>query len=252
MLDRVTRRVLGAIRLVDEATGVPITRGLKIASPGLTLHRTRSSLYVIMDAEGLRHHLTEFLAPPAAPAVEALNFTLTITDPSGEFAPRIAEIELPRAFDPASGVRDLQTPIDIDMSSGSARVTNPSWAVADVLVIDQNDDAIRGALIEVLPEGGGARLTWGITNRNGEARLPVTGLRPFQVNLGNPANPNDDTIATNVTRTDLRTTVDPNAPWPPNPDDLAGNDPAFRRTTLSPISLTPGRASSATVTLDLS
>jgi hypothetical protein len=148
-------------------------------------------------------------------------------------------------------VRDLQIPIDIEMASGPARAANPGWAIAEIRVLDPGGAPIRGALVEIFAEGGGGpRLAWSITNRHGEARLPIPGLRPFQVIPNDPDDPDDDTIATAETRVEVWATLDPAAPWPPDPDRLAGDDPGFRQTTLPLLSLAPGRTSSATLTLD--
>ncbi len=251
MVERVARRVLGAIRLVDDAGDVPITRRLRIDAPGLVLNFSRSGLYVIMDATGLSHHTQAFAAPPDLPADETLPFTLTITDPQNQFLSRIAHISLPRTFDPANDIRDLQTPIDIGLASGAARQTSPGWAVVQMQIRDTADAQLRGALVEVFPQSGGARMAWSITNRHGEARLPITGLRPFREIENDPNDPDDNEIVTNETQVEVRVTVELAAVWPADPDRLATANPAFRRATLPLLALTPGRTNTATLALDL-
>ncbi|MFT5864933.1 MAG: hypothetical protein ACI9PY_000777 [Ascidiaceihabitans sp.] len=252
MVERVDRRVLGSVRLMDGASGVPIARRLEIQARGLVLTFTRSGLYVIMRADGLDAHVTTFDAPPPVPANQSLPFTLTITDRQNQFMPRTAVIDLPRSFDPTAGVIDLQTPIDITLASGAARPANPGWAVVEMRIRDTADFHVRGALIEVFPQGGGPRMAWGIANHHGEARLPIMGLRPYREVENDPADPDDNEIVTRETPVEVRATADPAAIWPADPDRLAGPDPTFRRATLPLLALTPGRTDSATLVLDLS
>ena len=88
MVENVDRRVLGAIRLVDGVTGVPVARPMRVAGEGLTLLRNRAGLYVIMGAEGLANHATELEAPPATPGTGSLDFTVQVEDPTRSFMPR--------------------------------------------------------------------------------------------------------------------------------------------------------------------
>lgn len=67
-IDRLDRRVLGAVRLIDGITGRPVARPLTVAADGSRFLRNREALYVIREAPGLAAHQSACEAPPAAPA----------------------------------------------------------------------------------------------------------------------------------------------------------------------------------------
>ena len=98
--ETIDHRVLGAIRLVDITTGLPIRAPLRVEGAGLDLRRNRRGDFVIWRAAGLETHSQAFNAPPAAPPVGALTFDLSITDPAGNYLPRRSALALPRSADP--------------------------------------------------------------------------------------------------------------------------------------------------------
>ena len=98
--ETIDHRVLGALRLVDITTGLPIRAPLRVAGAGLDLRRNRRGDFVIWRAAGLETHSQAFNAPPAAPPVGALTFDLSVTDPAGNYLPRRSALALPRSADP--------------------------------------------------------------------------------------------------------------------------------------------------------
>lgn len=253
MVERVDRRILGALRPVDAVTGAPVLHGLRISGQGITLQRTRSGAYAITAAEGLGAHVAAFAAPPGPPpAAGALPFVIEIEDPTERFLPRSATIALPRRWDPAGGIRELMEPILLPLAPAASRAAAPGWAVVEARVTEPGGAPIRGALVEVMPAGGGARLAWGLTHARGEALVAVPGLPAFRTVVNDPADEADDEIVTAATSVTLRVTADPSRPWPVDPTRLEAGGGTLRRVTTAALNITPGQAIRAPVTLNLS
>ncbi|MGH6902757.1 MAG: hypothetical protein ACREIR_08455, partial [Geminicoccaceae bacterium] len=148
-IERLDRRVLGAVRLIDGVTGRPIARPLTVAADGSRFLRNREGLYVIREAPGLAAHLSQFDQPPAAPAPgTAAIERLRIEDPLGQYLPRLARVPLPRAPVPAAGEPDLFEPEDVTMlpaPSTSPRLDWGGWRAR----VERSDDGspVRGALV---------------------------------------------------------------------------------------------------------
>lgn len=251
MVDLVDRRILGLIRPLDAVTGRPIDRALAVSGAGLGLMRTRSGGYAITSARGLEGHAGVFDRPPGVPVAGSLPFTVTIDDPAHGYLPRTAAIALPRAFDPALNIRDLQTPIDVAMAPSAARLPGPGAAAVLAVVTDQTGAPVRGALVEILPEGGGPRLAWAVTHDRGEALAAVPFLSAFRTIENDPDDEDDDRIVTNETPVTVRATADPARPWPVDPDVLAAGGAGLRTALFTPLALVPGRTGLARLTLAL-
>lgn len=177
-LERVERRVLGALRCVDATTGAAIDQALEVevATPeggAARLLRNRSGLYVITLAPGLEAHAAAYAQPPAdAPRA----YVATLRDPTGRYLPRLAGITLPRDPDPAHGDQagSLFRPIDVPLyPSGSAPV-GANWAVLRISLAESGGDRLGGALLRA--SRNGTVLARGLTDWRGEALLPVSGV----------------------------------------------------------------------------
>lgn len=251
MVENVDRRVLGAVQLNDGVTGARIARPLSVTGDGLDIRRNRSGLYVIFAATGLETHTASFEAPPAAPPAESQPFNVVVTDPRRDFVPTLAVIDLPRPFDPGSGITDLMEPIEIVLPSSPTRAASPSWAQLRALVLDTGGAPVRGALVEVQPSGGGDPLGWGITNAHGETLVAVPGLPALTEIENDPLDEEDDEIATAETAADVSAVADPAQPWPVNPVTLAAGGAELRTSAVVPVSLSPGRIGTATLEVDL-
>lgn len=177
-LERVERRVLGALRCVDATTGVAIEQPMQVrvttpAGLSASLLRNRSGLYVISLAPGLEPHAGAFAEPPDdAP----LPFVAQVNDPLGRYLPRRASLSLPRDPDPAHAVQpaSLFRPIDIPLYPGAAAQPGANWAVLRVSLAEPGGDRLGGALLRVTRNGN--VLARGLTDWRGEALLPVSGV----------------------------------------------------------------------------
>lgn len=178
-LERVERRVLGAMCCVDATTGAPLSHPLRIAAPaGARIQRNRSGLFVIHDWAPLAHHTSAFLNAPAEPAAgEAPPLTVTVSDPSGQYLQRLVRVDLPRdaasanAGLPGSLFRSLMVPM---YPSAASRV-GPNWAALSLSLRDAvGGDALGGVLLRVL--NGSQVLARGLSDWRGEALVPVAGI----------------------------------------------------------------------------
>jgi hypothetical protein len=176
-MDRVEWRVLGAVRAVDVATGVPVTRALRVAAPGATIARNRSGLYVIRRWAPLAAHAAAFAEPPATPAAGSLTLEVDVSDPSGAYLPVVTTVALPRVNDPAgvSTSDSLYRPHDIPLFPAPAAPLGENWAVLWTSVTAAGSgDALGGALVRVVSNGG--VIARGLTDWRGEALVAVVGV----------------------------------------------------------------------------
>jgi hypothetical protein len=171
--ERIERRVLGAVRLVDANTRQPITRPLSVSATGVRFVRNGRGLYVIASAAGLEAHTRAFDSPPAQPPLRSLAFTLRVADPGGGYLPRLAALELPRDPDPAqrNDPGSLFRPHDVALLPAPAGEIAPGWAIIRARVEDGGGAARRGALLRVLRavNGGEEVLARGLTEWRGRA-----------------------------------------------------------------------------------
>ena len=63
-LERITRRILGAVRFIDATTHTPITEALILSSPSVTFIRNRRSVYVIEEVSNLARSTFLCIPPP--------------------------------------------------------------------------------------------------------------------------------------------------------------------------------------------
>jgi hypothetical protein len=251
-IERLDRRVLGAVRLVDEVTGRPIARPLTVAADGSRFLRNREGLYVIREAPGLAAHLTEFEHPPAVPAPgEAPIERLRIEDPLGQYLPRLARIRLPRAPIPAAGEPPLFEPEDVTMlaaPSASPRLDWSGWRAH----VQRSDDGspVRGALIVLAwaNVGGTAFRARGLSDERGEALVPVAGLP-----VSRPGVAPGDGPVTDQTLVTLSVFARADQPWPVDPDQLEAS-PALTEIAVEPetaLQLRAGRLLAVVLRLTL-
>ena len=209
--DLIERRVLGAIELTDGTSGLRIRRPLKVRADGLTLIPNRSGLLVITDIQPLdenertlKTHLRQFDTPPDQPDIGSVSRTLSIADPLGTYLPRQAGISLPRQATlpdnaDADDLPDLFTPIEIKLYRAPAAAAGPNWSGVRFSLRDSSDtDApvpLVGALIDITLNGDDEPRASGLTDKRGEAFVPVPGL-PITVFVDeDDATPADDDAA---------------------------------------------------------
>lgn len=176
-LERFDHRVLGALRLVDGATGAPLDVPMRVNAPGARILRNKSGLYVIREWTTLAAHSAEFSAPPATPAVGDEPLTLAIDDPTGRYLSRIVVIDLPRDPLPGNVANEdsLFRAVDVPMYPSSVAPVTGNWAVVRItLTATGSGNALGGALVRVM--SGGNVIARGLTDWRGEALVPVVGI----------------------------------------------------------------------------
>ncbi|HNQ03553.1 MAG TPA: hypothetical protein PKH69_02970 [Thiobacillaceae bacterium] len=177
-LERVERRVLGALRCIDATTGATIEQDLEVglATPdgeAARLLRNRSGLYVITLAPGLEAHAAAFAQPPAdAPRA----YVATVRDPAGRYLPRRAGLGLPRDPDPAHADQagSLFRPVEVPLYPSGSAPAGANWAVLRISLVEAGGDRLGGALLRVVRNG--TVLARGLTDWRGEGMLPVAGV----------------------------------------------------------------------------
>jgi len=176
-LDRTEWRVLGALRVVDATTRVPIERGLRVEASGAKLVRNRSGLYVIRHWDSLAAHEGEFLAAPATPAPGSLSLSVRVSDPLERYLAVAAQVALPRDSDPdqAAAPDSLFQPAGVALYPSASAPVGANWAVLRVnLTETTSGDALGGALLRV--QSNGTVIARGLTDWRGEALVPVVGV----------------------------------------------------------------------------
>ena len=178
--ERIDQRVLGALRLVDRATALPVTGRLRLGSESARVARNLSGLYVIQRAEGLGAHTAAFQRPPATPAIGSLTHAFTIEDPSRRYLPRRVSLRLPLDPDPGLAGQEgsLFTPRDVALYPAANAGLSPNWSTLRVFVGRGADPVspVRGALLRVVARADGRVLASGISDDNGEALVIVPGI----------------------------------------------------------------------------
>jgi hypothetical protein len=215
IVERVDRRVLGAVRFVDVTTGLPVDVPLDVRSSGVSIRATPRGYYVIARAPGLDAHETAFAAPPNEPAAGAVAVELTVTDRRvRRFLARRCTVRLPRATDRASSA-SLFRAVDVTLFPSPAARTSPGWAVVRASLVDDATGApVAGALVLVRRASDDEPLGRGLSDERGETLVGVAGI-PVTT-WGDDAGP---VLATRVDAT-LAVAADRGSPAPPDPDDL--------------------------------
>jgi len=176
-LERLERRVLGALRCIDAGTLAPIEQVLQVEVPGARVQRNRGGLYVIVHADAIAAHEDAFDAPPDQPVIGNVHLQATVSDPGGHYLPRRVSLALPRDPSPAHADQagSLFRAIELPLYASSAAATGLNWAVLRVaLHEDASGDALGGALL--LARANGQVLGRALTDWRGEALLPVLGV----------------------------------------------------------------------------
>jgi hypothetical protein len=176
-LERLERRVLGALRFIDATTLAPVDDPLNVSAAGARLLRNRSGLYVIRSWTELADHEEAFDQPPAAPPIASESLVVDVRDPGGRYLSRRVTIALPRDPSPAraSEADSLFQAVDVPMYPGASAPVGANWVELRVTVRETaSGDALGGALLRVL--AGSRVLARGLTDWRGEGLVPVAGV----------------------------------------------------------------------------
>ena len=170
MLDSLVHRVMGGVRISDHLGGDVLRDGIEIQSSTLQFSPTASGIWAIRVAPGFAAYARSW---ETVPTVSAQEFAFEVHDRRGMFWPVAATISLPRNLGPDADEPRVDTPVEIVLPSSPRRAEFAGWSVITASVTDQTGAPVQGALVEAMPEGGGAdALGWGMTGPNGMALLP--------------------------------------------------------------------------------
>lgn len=176
-LERIERRVLGALSVVDATAGTRILDGLALEpAAGARLQRSGSGLYVIVRVDALAAQESSF-APPTAPAVGSVAMSVRIADTFGRYLPRLATVALPRDPTPADDppASSLFVPVVLALYPSPSARTGANWAALRVTATETHTgDALGGALLSVTVAGN--VVARGLTDWRGEALVAVPGI----------------------------------------------------------------------------
>jgi hypothetical protein len=240
-VERIDRRVLAGVLFRDATTRLPVSDVLEVGAAGARVVRNRAGLYVVRSAPGLEAYARSFPDPPAAPAVGTVPLELTVSDPGGAYLARRFTLRLPRDPGPAAA-ESVFRPAEVALYPSPAAPTLAGWALVRVSVTGDRLVPVAGALVAVVPAGGGAALGAGMTDARGEALVGVTGVPVILWN--NAAGP----VLADVLAANLEVRFDPAAVAPPDPDALAAL-PAAPLATPAAVGLAAGRTVVARLTV---
>ncbi len=170
------RRILGAMRVVDAATGLPVARGCVLQGDGLRLVRNRRGDYAILDAPQLSAHTRAFEKPPLAPELKSVKIPVMVSDLAEGFLPRNFNLELPRSPDP--DVADsIFEPVLIHMFPAPAARSEINWAVIRATLRQASSlERLPWGVVKVLKHSDGGLLATGMADSRGEILLVVPGI----------------------------------------------------------------------------
>lgn len=231
MSEAVSHRVLGALRLVNAATGAQANDSFQVSAPGLKFVRNRIGYYVIYSASrpvALRAHADAFEQPPATPPLRSETFVGEIIPAGRLYLPRTFEVSLPRDPNPANSAQatSLFQPVNVSLFPSATSSVDPGWAVIRASVrgtqIGQQPRPLGGALIRVLDSSNNP-IARGMTDWRGriigEALVVVPGIPVTISSGGNGGGP----VLTHEIDVTLQVIFDPGAEGLPDPDHLENN-----------------------------
>lgn len=232
-VEQVSHRVLGAVRLVDAATGAQAREALTMTAPGLRFTRNRRGYYVMYSADqppALRAHAAAFAQPPTTPPLGSVSFTGQVTPAGKLYLPRSFQVSLPRDPDPAHSAQltSLFVPVDVRLFPAATAPMDAGWAVLRATVhgtqTGQPPRPLGGALIRVLDAADNTMVRGrGLTDWRGrvlgEALVVVPGIPVTIASGGNGNGP----VLVHEIDVILQVIFDPNAGPLPDPDQLEAN-----------------------------
>jgi hypothetical protein len=258
-LERLEWRVLGALRLVDGVTGMPLRAAdgmVQVEADGARIVRNRSGLFVIHEWERLAAYSRHFEEPPESPDPGSEALEVVVRDLSGRYLPRIASVALPR--DPAPEAADsLFVPLDVrlypsptaDLGTNwcALRVTvsrNPPGNAGDNAGAPPPGDALGGALLRVV--SGGRVIARGLTDWRGEGLVPVAGV-PVTT-----WSEEEGAVVVSSIAASVEAYFDPEAGTRTGPSAVAAGRPPVGQPLVNPDDLEERRASLASAQRNLS
>ncbi len=254
MRERIDQRVLGALRLVDRVSQVPVRRAMKVSATNASMVRNASGLYVITGAPALASHSREFQQPPTTPAPGSVALSITVEDPQVRYLPRLLRLDLPRDAAPANAGNpdSLFHPLAVLMYPASTASVATNWSSIRVSVTSTGGAAVAGCLLRVVDEAEGKVLASGLSDERGEALVIVPGVPITKfADDGDEGDEDDDddTPPVMITTLPVRLEVSAGATsWPLDPDLLEQNHAAnIKKSKL--LTLKTGRMETVAINL---
>ncbi|WP_349744301.1 hypothetical protein [Roseateles cavernae] len=189
MMERLDRRIFGAIEFVDALSDAPLRAPLHIDAPGLRLLPNRRGLYVIHAVDAEDDYTRAFDDPPAVPPRR--DFRLTIHDPQQHYLPQTLTLALPRLLPqpgvPLDDVDNAQRPLRVRLYPSADRPLRAAWAVLRLAVQLPGGVGLANVVIEAQPRLAGQPLRHTLTDAHGEALLVIPGMPAILPDAGGPA-----------------------------------------------------------------
>jgi hypothetical protein len=171
---------------------------------------------------GLEHHTTQFNSPPEDIPLGDIELEIALHDPFWYYLPRYATINVPRDFRSENDQHSnsLFQPIKVAMYCSPQYPVVANWSGIRVslwcnLYNSGKQQPIAGALLRVMRKEDDKLLASGLSDKRGEALVVVPGI-PI-------TNFNTEEINTPKTVVRLEVVVNPQLPWPVDPDALEAN-----------------------------
>jgi hypothetical protein len=254
VIENVDRRVLAGIRCVDAITATSVLNPLKVVAAPLTLVRTASGVFAVLDAPGVSRNATQALFPVAASWPAPVNYEIRIDDPSLRYLPRRATIAAPQPLPPdASATATTTTPAPgqpgpvtvpqvVVLYPGPAAPLAPNWAVIRVSVTAAGATAtpLPWAVIQVTGIAGVTLV--GVTNQLGEALLAAPGLG-LKLSSSATGSVTETTFPATVNVRFDPSTLKQAPDWVPDPDGILRdfNNPKWLTAPPQQAQLGPGQ-----------
>jgi len=175
------RRYLAGLIFEDATTGAPVRQALELTSPDATFFQTAGGVYVVRSARGLAEHLDAFEQPPNTPGVGDIKVVITVRERTGLYLPRLLTLALPRSPDPTAA-NSVVRPVRVPLYRSLGAQASSNWATLDARLVDvATGRAVRNAVVEVVPDAGGAALGKGVVmtgspRTQGQLALSIVGL----------------------------------------------------------------------------
>ena len=231
------RRVLAALLLEDQVSGLPLRRSLRVSLGGRDLPRNRRGLYIVGHAPGLEPHGRQFEAPPPAPAVGAVRVSLLVQDGLGHYLPRRYSLALPRDPDPAQRRQSgsLFQPARVRLYPSPSAPVRRSWSLVRISV-SRAGKPVAGVFFQVQGEGR----IWGrgISDPRGEALLVVAGVPITRFASGAA----DGAVLSRELQLELEASWSTDRVWPLDPDELEQAHEDSDDKYTQPLTLVTGRS----------